>query len=119
MIPLNLLSKIAVSSFIILLLIGLIIGFWFDTQHTLVRARTLCKQTCATLHLQLLDDTVALTQMRFRRNSRGTFVFQRTYTFEVTERGGNSRHIGTLVIRGKMLEMIAIPGYLQRTISPV
>lgn len=101
------------------LLILIVIGFWFDTQQTYTVALMLCKRICAELRLQLLDDTVALTRIRFKRNARGRFTFQRTYTFEVTERGGNSRHTGTLLIRGKVLEMVELPGYLKRTISPV
>ncbi len=101
------------------LLILLVIGFWFDTQWTYTVALTLCKRLCMELRLQLLDDTVALTCIRLKRNAHGRLTFQRTYTFEVTEQGGNSRRTGTLLIRGKVLEMVELPGYLRRTISPV
>lgn len=103
----------------ILFLILLVIGFWFDTQRTHIIARAFCKRVCQELRLQLLDDTVALIHIRLKRNARGNLTFQRTYTFEVTEQGGNSRHTGTILMRGKVLEMVDLPGYMKRTISPV
>jgi len=95
------------------------VGFWLDTQWTYAIAITLCRRVCAELGLQLLDDTVALIRIRLKRNAQGRLTFQRAYTFEVTERGGNSRHNGMLLMRGKVLEMVELPGYLKRTISPV
>lgn len=94
-------------------------GFWFDTQRTYLIAKMLCMRVCQELQLQLLDDTVTLIRIRLKRNAKGRLSFQRTYSFEVTEHGGNTRHLGILILRGDTLEIVELPGYLNRTILPV
>ncbi|EDN65795.1 conserved hypothetical protein [Beggiatoa sp. PS] len=68
--------------------------------------------------MQLLDDTIALVRVRLKRNSHGRLNLQRMYQFEFYE-GNNIRQQGTIILLGIFLEMLEIPGYIQRTISPV
>lgn len=106
------------SAAILLFILGFAAWFWFDTQRSQEMAKAICQQVCGKYKLQFLDDTVVLTRLRLRRNSRGSLTVQRTYQFEFYE-GGNQRQQGTVIMRGIALEMLEMPGYMERTISPV
>ncbi|HDN25902.1 MAG TPA: DUF3301 domain-containing protein [Thioploca sp.] len=106
-----------INSVILLILLGIVAWFWFDTQRSQEIAKAICKQTCGQLHLQLLDDTIALMRVRLKRNSRGRFSVQRTYQFEFYEQGSN-RQQGTVIMRGITLELLEMPGHMNRIISP-
>ena len=106
------------SAAILLFILGFAAWFWFDTQRSQEMAKAICQQVCGKSKLQFLDDTVVLTRLRLRRNSRGSLTVQRTYQFEFYE-GGNQRQRGTVIMRGIALEMLEMPGYIDRTISPV
>jgi len=104
------------NSIILLVILGFIGWFWFDTLHSQERAKVICKQVCQNLHLQLLDDTIVLVRLRLRRNSRGRLMVQRTYQFEFFD---GERQRGIVIMRGIALEMLEMPGYMDRIISPV
>ena len=106
------------NSILLLMLLGAVAWFWFDTLQSQERAKIICKQMCRELNLLLLDDTIALVQIRLKRNSRGRLSLRRMYQFEFSE-GGNIRQRGLVIMRGISLEMLEMPGYIQRTISPV
>ncbi len=106
------------SSAILLFLLGFVAWFWFDTQRSQEIAKAICQQVCEKLQLQFLDDTVVLMRLRLRRNSSGSLSLQRTYQFEFYD-GGNQRQRGTVIMRGIALELLEMPGYLERTIFPV
>jgi hypothetical protein len=107
-----------INSVILLILLGITAWFWFDAQRSQEIAKAICKQVCGQLHLQLLDDTIALVRVRLKHNSRGRFNVQRTYQFEFSEQG-NNRQQGTVIMRGIALELLEMPGYTNRIISPV
>jgi hypothetical protein len=107
-----------ITSIFLLILLGMIAWFWFDTLQCQERAKIICKHKCRELNLQLLDDTIALRRVRLKRNSRGRLNLQRMYQFDFFE-GGNTRQQGTIIMLGIFLEILEIPGYIQRTISPV
>ncbi len=104
------------NSIILLFILGIAAWFWFDTQRSQEMAINICKQVCGQLHLQLLDQTIALKRIRFKRNNRGILCVQRTYQFEFSD-GGNNRQRGMVIMRGISMEMLEIHGY--RVISPV
>jgi len=106
------------ESIFLLALLGFCAWFWFDTQHCQESAKLIAKQVCVELHLQLLDDTIALVRMRLKRKINGKLSVQRTYQFEFID-GGDKRLQGTLIMHGISLEMLELPGYMNRTISPV
>ena len=106
-------------SIISLIILGFVAWFWFDSLRSREMAKTICKQTCQQLNLQLLDDTIALARLRLRRNSNGRLKVQRAYQFEFSENGGNNRQRGMVILRGITLEILEMPGYLGRTMSPV
>jgi len=104
------------NSIILLITLAFLAWFWFDTLHSQERAKVICKQVCRNLHLQLLDDTIALVRLRLRRNSRGRLTVQRTFQFEFFD---GKRQRGFVIMRGIALEMLEMPGYINRIISPV
>lgn len=103
---------------ILFILLGMSVWFWFDTLHSLETAKGLCKRACKQFNLQLLDDTVVLVQIRLKRDRRGQVKIQRAYSFEFSDTG-NNRQIGTLLLLGTTLEIVELPGYVERTISLV
>ncbi len=98
------------NSVILLVILGLIAWFWFDTQRSQEIAKLTCQQVCGQLHLQLLDDTIALRRVWLKRNRRGRLTVQRLYQFEFSD-GGNNRQRGIVIMHGIALEMLEIPGY--------
>jgi hypothetical protein len=106
------------NSIILLIMLSIVAWFWLDTLQCREVAKNICKQTCGRLKLQLLDDTIALKKMRLKRNYRGQLNVQRTYQFEFSD-GGNNRQHGVVIMCGTVLEIVEIPGYMNRTISQV
>jgi len=106
------------SSIFLLFGLSVIAWFWLDTLRCREVAKSVCKRACSELKLQLLDDTIALGKLRLKRNQHGRLNVQRTYQFEFSD-GGDSRLQGVVIMCGTVLEILEIPGYMHRTISPV
>lgn len=107
-----------INSVVLLTVLGCLTWFWFDSLRTRERAKIICQQACGQFKLQLLDETIALKQIRLRRRHGGQLIFQRLYQFEFYE-GDNIRQQGSIIMRGTSLEILELPGYLNRVISPV
>lgn len=103
---------------IVILLLVLLIWLWFETFRAQEAVKAMSKKICSEYDLQLLDDTVTLIGMRLKRNDRGKWSWQRTYSFEFSD-NGNNRKPGIIVIRGLTLEMLELPDSINRIISPV
>ena len=103
------------TSFILLLILGLIAWFWFDTQRSQEMAFRVCKRACRQLNLLLLDDTIAVVRIRLKR-IHGQLKVQRTYQFEFYN-GNNKRLQGAMILSGITLEMLEMPGYIDRIIN--
>jgi hypothetical protein len=93
------------TTFLLLLALGLIIYFWQDS----LRAReSACKASallCRQYGVQLLDDTVALEKLTLRRVRTGFLQIERIYRFEFTETG-SSRRLGRLIMLGQRVEVM-------------
>jgi len=107
-----------ITTILLLLLISLITWFWLDTLKSRERAKLICKQSCRELKLQLLDDTIALIRIALKRNNHGKLIVQRLYQFEFDD-GNNQRQTGRILMRGISLEMLEMPGYMDRIIQPM
>jgi hypothetical protein len=72
----------------VILLILLIVGvFWWQSQmRAAEKALEVCKAFCDANNVQLLDQTIALHKLRFKRDS-GTLKCFRQYRFEYTLTG--------------------------------
>ena len=99
------------ENFLILLLIALA-WFWFDSigarDTAIEKGRDLTDRT----NLQLLDESVACTRIRFARNPKGHLHILRTYEFDVSASGGDRMHCH-LILLGRELYSWYIPPYLQ------
>ncbi|MGB1309682.1 MAG: DUF3301 domain-containing protein, partial [Leucothrix sp.] len=71
------------SILVILFLIGLA-WFWFDSARAKEAATTAAARACQDIQAQLLDQTVALKQLRLVRNISGKIQLQRSYNFELS-----------------------------------
>ncbi len=107
------------NTLLLLFLISGCLGFWwFNTQRSREVAKAICQRACRQFQLQFLDDTITLVSIRPKRNHDGIWVIQSVYHFEFYD-GGHQRLQGALILHGLNLEMLEIPGYLNRTISLV
>ena len=89
--------------------------FWLDSVHKreiAIAAGRLAAERCG---LQFLDETVALSQLRFARDARGRLRCRRTYRFEVSDTGAD-RLACSVTLLGKQLEATHMPPYRDNVI---
>lgn len=70
---------------VFLLMSGL--AFWWSSFAAREAARKACLRECEAHGLQFLDDTVAISRLRLRRNPLGRLTFYREYRFEFSTDG--------------------------------
>lgn len=63
------------------------------------------RNACMAEGLQFLDETVALSGIRVRRNDKGHVCLQRSYSFEFSVTG-NDRHGGSVTLLGYEVVML-------------
>ncbi len=71
------------------------------------RAIRLAKQHCERMDVQLLDDTIALTKLRLKKDARGNIAIARCYEFEFTSTG-DRRYQGLLSLHGTKLDDVEL-----------
>lgn len=86
--------------------------YWLDSSASREAAIKTGHSLVRRWELQLLDETVACTRLRLKRNARGHIRVLRTYTFEVSTNGADRLEC-QLTLLGKQLESWHIPPYLQ------
>ena len=91
----------------LILAVGILIWMWFDILKAREAAIRQVKTTCALEQLMLLDDTVAVSGMRFARDDEGRLKLQRSYDFEYTDTGNNRRK-GSVVLLGHRVIMLNV-----------
>lgn len=84
------------------LITGALIWLWIASLRAREQALTICRRTCKQLDLQLLDQTVALTGVRFGRSLNGRPCLLRRYGFEFSP-DGQHRYPGRLFLHGARL----------------
>jgi len=85
-------------------IIGIIIfaglaWLWFDSLKAREAAVRAARAACAAEGLMLLDDTVAISNLKPARDDDGRLKLQRAYDFEYSDTGDN-RLQGSVVLRG-------------------
>ena len=86
--------------------------FWLDSIAKREVAITLGRELAGRWQLQLLDETVACTQIRLGRDNRGHAQLLRFYEFEVSASGAERMQCN-LQLLGKQLQSWHIPPYVQ------
>lgn len=94
---------------LLLLLMGLVLWLWQDNLRAREQAWQASAQACQRCGVQLLDDTVALEGLGWRRNRNGGYCLERIYLFEFTD-DGTTRRLGRLVILGRQVEILCMEG---------
>ena len=97
---------------ILLALLLLSAWLWLDSIAKREIAINSGRELAGRYSLQLLDETVACTQIRIGRDSRGHAQLQRLYEFEVSA-SGTERMQCNLQLLGKHLQTWHIPPYVQ------
>lgn len=86
--------------------------FWLDSIAKREIAINFGRELAGRYNLQLLDETVACTQIRIGRDTRGHAQLQRLYEFEVSASGAERLQCN-LQLLGKQLKTWHIPPYIQ------
>ncbi len=84
--------------------LGLIIWFWRDCLETRELALRVCRRTCASYQVQLLDDTVALSSV-WPVLERGHLVLRRVYLFEYSM-SSVDRRSGALSLSNRRVDSV-------------
>ena len=85
---------------IILLVFIAAIWFWLDSIHAKDIASRAGKKGCADEGVSFLDETVEITHLSVKRDSRGILHFYREYRFEFSS-DGSQRYRGDMSLFGK------------------
>ncbi len=93
----------------ILALMGVGLWFWRDSLGAREQARAASSRACQQSGLQLLDDTVALERLWWRRDHDGRLKLERLYLFEFTDTG-LIRRIGSVLLVGWRVEVLCLEG---------
>lgn len=86
---------------VLIIFLLLVIGwYWYDSTLAKEAAITAARRACERYHQQLLDETVALTGVRPRRDSSGRMRVLRYYRFEFSG-DGEQRASGEISLLGQ------------------
>ena len=96
------------STLWLLLALGIGAWAWRDAMRGRERAIALCRAACKRHELQLLDETVAVANLRPVWTAAGPRL-RRVYEFEVSA-DGVSRDTGSVALVGTHLEGLYLPG---------
>ncbi|HVA56011.1 MAG TPA: DUF3301 domain-containing protein [Gammaproteobacteria bacterium] len=90
-----------------LIAIALGIWFWNDSLQARERMTATCARICVEMHLQFLDETVALAWLRLTRTATGWLAWRRMYVFEFSE-SGSDRWKGRALLTGRRVESVQL-----------
>lgn len=90
----------------------IILGFfyWSSAQIAKEIAYKKVRQNCQQLHLQMLDDYVALQKLSLQRDTLGRICIKRTYGFEFSATG-EERYQGQIILSGRQVQSIRMDAY--------
>jgi len=87
--------------FLLTLVIGAVAFWWSSLKHRDLALRT-ARTSCKNMGLQLLDESVGLKKLRFKRDTDGMIKLLRSYTFEFASTG-DERYIGEIDMLGRRI----------------
>jgi hypothetical protein len=94
------------TTFTLLLIIGLIVWFWLDSARAREIATGVCETACQQRNVQFLDQTVSLRRLGLRWTERGVRI-RRLFSFEYSEEG-ERRHCGHITLVGIQIEEFSL-----------
>jgi hypothetical protein len=95
---------------LLLILLGGIAVYWWQSGHFKGRAREFANEHCRQLGLQLLDQSMVIVGIWPVRGADGKLVLRRRYQFEFASLG-DRRYQGRLVMLGNKLYTIDLEPY--------
>lgn len=90
-----------------ILVLAAIAWLWFDSVKVREIAIRAARDACAAERMQFLDETVAISSLRFARNEDGRLVLRRIYSFEYSE-SGNNRRPGSVTLLGQEVLRVSV-----------
>ena len=90
-----------------LLVLAAIAWLWLDSLKAREVAVRAARAACAAEELLLLDDTVAIANLKLARDDDGHVKLQRAYDFEFSDTG-NNRLQGSLVLLGHRVTLLNV-----------
>lgn len=79
-----------------------VIYYWFRALQVKERAFVAVKQHCTQMDVQLLDETIYLRRIWFKRNTKGQMCLWRAFYFEFTATG-EDRYSGRVLTLGNTI----------------
>ncbi|QEY17185.1 DUF3301 domain-containing protein [Cellvibrio sp. KY-GH-1] len=95
------------QSILWLTLIILTIYYWRGALRVKERAFVAAQRRCAEMDVQLLDETVYLRRIWFKRNDRGVLSLWRAFYFEFTV-SGSDRYFGRVIMLGPSITHVEL-----------
>ena len=95
------------TGLLLLVLLGLLIWFWYDTLAAREHATRSAREICRLQGLQMLDASVALQRVRLQRSDQGRILLQRTFQF-VYSNDGYQRMTGFVITLGNRVEQVGL-----------
>lgn len=102
-------SNVLESLLLCIVVLGAALLAWRDGMRAREAAVDVCRRTCRSYGVQLLDDTVALSRLRLVGDSRRGLAVRRVYEFEVSA-DGRTREGGSVTLTGGQVDAIWVPG---------
>ena len=90
-----------------IIILGALAWLWYDSLRAREAAVRAARAACAAEGLMLLDDTVAISNLKPARDEDGRLKLQRTYDFEYSDTGDN-RLRGSVVLRGHRVLLLNV-----------
>ena len=90
-----------------IILLGGLAWLWYDSLKAREAAVRAARAACVAEGLMLLDDTVAISNLKPVRDDDGRLTLQRAYDFEFSDTG-NNRLQGSVVLRGHRVILLNV-----------
>jgi hypothetical protein len=84
-----------------------VVWLWLDSLRAREVAVRAARAACVAEELLLLDDTVAIANLKLKRDDDGQVKLQRAYDFEYSDTG-NNRLKGSVVLLGHRVMLLNI-----------
>ena len=95
---------------ILIIAIGLLLWFWWDSSGVKEVATGSAKRLCDSAGVLFLDDSVALSKLYARRTRAGSVAIARRFTFEFCT-DGEQRYAGYVDMLGKSVQQTYMQAY--------
>lgn len=101
---------IELSDILLFCFISTLLIYWWSSQGIKQIALQAAKSYCLDKDLQLLDESMVLSSLRFKRNDRGLLRLSRRFSFEFTSTG-ERRYRGSIRLLGKRVSEVVLDAY--------